>query len=295
MFKPQNIFIVCLFLLITACSGEVNEGSTEEIAPEEASQVEVFFKNQPAMVNPGKVAITIDFSGSRETSRIGEITLEDFTSLINAISSQGGEIGVIVICSDSNLPALRIKVDPPPYLDPKKFDGVTRPISPNTRSISPFKAAELKQEYQKKLAQYEQFETEVLKTISLHKQDLQQWQDSTDRDIDNFKSELKTLLEQPATCQNSDIWGALARADLFLNEDNSTWTLTPKNFAVLITDGEHNTDRELVPMQSETEILLVNGVGTTIENLDYKAFEAPNAAFGYLTHTLKQQEVANDQ
>ena len=296
MFDFRTIPALFLFLLTTACSGQVNSKSTEIIPLEETSSVELFFKNQPPIVNPTKIAIALDYTRSRETSRIGQITLDDLSTLMNKISSQGGEIGVIAICSDSNLPALRIRIESPPYLDPKDVDFITKPVPPNLEGISPFKAAELKKDYQKQLAQYQQFEAKALQEIALHKQDLEQWKDLQNQKLNSFKSELKTLLAQPANCQNTDIWGAIARIDLFLNEDTSTWKLTPNNFAVLITDGEHNSDREPVAMQSEAEIILVNGAGKGKEiekYLNYKAFEAPSAAFNHITHKLK--EVKNEK
>lgn len=288
--SSKNIFVLCLLLLTTACSGQVNSKSTETITSVENSSVETFFRHQPPIVNPAKIAIAIDFSGSRETSRINQITLDDLSTLIDTISSQGGEIGVIAICADSNFPALRIRIESPPYLDPSGFNLAVKPTPPKIEGISPFKAAELQQEYQQQLAQYQQFEAKSEKQIALHKQDLKRWQEQQKQKLNSFQSELKTLLQKPASCQNTDIWGAITRIDLFLNEDSSIWNLTPNNFAVLITDGEHNTDREPVVMQSEAEILLVNGAGKAgeIGNLNYKAFEAPVAAFEYLTHTVKR-------
>ncbi len=202
----------------------------------------------------------------------------------------------IGICSDSNFPALRIRVQPRPYFNPNSFTSLNKPNPPDTEGISPFKVEKIQQEYQLKLDRYNQSEAEKLQAISLYEQDLKQREVIVDREFDQFKTQLQPLLEQPATCQNTDVWGALNRIDLFLNEDTSTWNLQPRNFAVLITDGEHNTEHQPFQMQSNAEILLVNGAGEVgvLDSLNYKAFEAPSSAFQYLVNILNQKEVAND-
>ena len=299
--KTSTIFFGSLTLstFTVACNPQsdltVRAVETTEIVSE-LTPVEQFIAEQPPVGHPTRIALVKDETLSSETSRIPPMTGDELEPLYNLTKQNGGEIALIGLCDNSDRPALRVHIDTPPRLSPSDLKQTEQPTAPDTRGVSPFKLAEINAQHQSKLVRYQQLEQENAELFSQHQQALAQWQTDTEQKLEAFSTQLKPLLEKPATCQSSNVYSALRRADTFLNEVDGGWTYPPKNFALLVTDGLHNTDTPSVQMHSDAEILLVNGSGESgiFANFQHRSFEAVSAAVRYLVVEASTQEVSND-
>lgn len=284
---------------VVACSSQPNlsvrEVETTDIISE-STPVEQFMAEQPLVEHPTRIALVKDETLSSETHRIPPMTLGGVQPLLDLLKQKGGEIALIGLCNTSNRPALRVHIDSPPRLSASDLQQTDRPTAPDTRGVSPFKLAEIKAEDQNKFARYQQLEQENQAVIQQHQEELTQWQADTEQKLETFSTQLKPLLEKPATCTSTNVWSALRRADTFLGEVDGGWAKPPKNFALLVTDGLHNTDTPSVQMQSDAEILLVNGSGESgiFVNFQHRSFEAVSAAVRYLVVEASSDREAAD-
>lgn len=285
---------------VVACSSQpdltVRAVEKTEIISE-LTPAEQFIAEQPPVGHPTKIALIKDETLSTETNRIAQMTPDEVQPLFTPLKQNGGEIALIGLCDNSDRPALRVHIPSPPRLSPSDLQQVNKPTAPDTRGVSPFKLAEINAEHQSQQVRYQQQEQENQAVIQQHQEKLTQWQTDTEQKLQAFSTQLQPFLEKPATCQSSNVYSALGRADTFLNEVDGSWAKAPKNFALLVTDGLHNTDTPSVQMHSDAEILLVNGGSGEkgiFANFQHRSFEAVSAAVRYLVEASASQEVSND-
>lgn len=298
--KPSTIFFssLALSILTVACNPQsdvtVQEVKTTEIISE-STPVEQLIAQQPPVGHPTKIALIKDETLSTESHRIAPMTLGEIQPLLDLLEQNGGEIALIGLCENSDRPALRVHIPSPPRLSPSDLKQTDRPTAPDTRGVSPFKLAEINAQHQSQQVRYQQLQQENQAVIQQHQQALTQWQADTEQKLEAFSTQLKPLLGKPATCQSTNVWSALGRADTFLNEVGG-WTYPPRNFALLVTDGLHNTNTPSVQMRSDAEILLINGSGESgiFANFQHRSFEAVSAAVRYLIVEASSQEASSD-
>jgi len=184
--------------------------------------------------SPAKIAIMIDSTGSRLRTRTPTATEEDFEPYYDVLKKCGGELAVGLITDDSNQGLLRVRIDVPP----------TKPAPP-ANEANPFALAVKAGEYEKVKQNYDG--------------QLVVWREAMDKRFLNFKKELKTLLSASPCARKTDIWGAVARMDIFLAEDDSSWNATTKKYGVLVSDCDDNVRKNAVAPKSDATWLIVNG------------------------------------
>jgi hypothetical protein len=147
-----------------------------------------------------------------------------------------------------------------------------QPSEPSEKE-NPFEALKRQLEYKQKLAEYEE----------KHRA----WQAKVDQQVLKFKDDITSLLNQKADANNTDVWSAVLRADLFLNESDAAWRQPTHRYLVLITDGLHNTKSTPLPMKSGAKVLMVNGAASlgSLERLNPQRFEAIASAFQFIGAT----------
>lgn len=241
---------------------------------------------QKPLGKPVKIGVMLDKSGSANWTRVEQPRVEDFQKLLPLLKENGGELAVGVICEDSNRSLVRVRIEQRPVLAASLFKNPQMPQSPEDGGNA-FELQERRQAYNQQLVEYnKQLETDG-RTLENHRQELQGWESESEERIKGFVPQVKPLLERPVDCQSTDIWGAIARTGLFLNENDAVWSQSPRRFAVFITDGIHEAEGKKTTIGGEVEVLLINGSASAgvFKNLKHQAFESVSSAFLYLTQT----------
>ena len=189
-----------------------------------------------AAAEPGplRVVCMIDQTASTLSTRVPRLQVSDFADLIASLSEVGGELAIGTIRDRSNRPLLRCR------LEQRPLSSLHAPPS----NINPFLRQKLTRAY---LAEKE-------------KQDRADeiWREQCRQRISGFRLQLKQLLEAPLAGR-TDIYGAILRADLFLNEPDDGWRRPTRRFAVFHSDGIDNVHAPAIGMASGAAVLLING------------------------------------
>lgn len=232
----------------------------------------------PAMrmiIAPVEIGLMIDKTGSTKWTRTQQLEPEDLKPLIDLLRRTGGEIGVGLISDDSNRSLLRLRVEVPP-IEPKVDIQ-----DPQVGDLDAYEAAQKQRDNNAKRAELEKNQVSYLDAKTA-------WEKQTGQDIQQFSLELKKLLSVKPKFGASDVWGGIARCELFLAEDNSVWPqgATPHRFLALVSDGQHNVaSNSQVSLNSGARLLLINGSRSVGElgHLNPLMFESAQAAFLYIT------------
>ena len=91
-------------------------------------------------------------------------------------------------------------------------------------------------------------------------------------------------------CPTTDLWGAIARADLILAEPTTVWSVSPTKYALFITDGIDTVGQPEVTFTSELEVILINGSGNTgiFSRLPHSRFESTMSALDHIVASVEQ-------
>ncbi|MFC1539889.1 hypothetical protein ACFL41_00200 [Gemmatimonadota bacterium] len=175
------------------------------------------------------------------------------------IRSRGGELAIGSLSQDSNQSMYRVRVEEPPQ----------KPLQP-VRNTNPFEYARQMGVLKEQLTRFE-----IL---------FQAWEDISATSISEFEEYVEPILTQPRTAQLSDVWGAVRRAELFLTEEDLSWSQTPHEYLILVTDGEDNVGVTPMTLTSGATVLLVNGSGALgcLASLKPHRFEAAAAAVRWI-------------
>lgn len=207
---------------------------------------------------PLALATMFDQTASANSTRTEQPNLPELMPLIERIKRSGGELAMGLIRDRSNRPLLRLRIEPPP-------------IAPNRPSNggNTYEVARRLDQYD---ADYREFQ---------YKYDI--WQQTANERIKVFVEALRALLAQPANARRTDLFNALARADLFLSEASLGFgtTTRPLKMILLVSDGKDNVGAKIPAMRSNARIIVVNGVGSlgSLERLNppplqFESFEA---------------------
>jgi hypothetical protein len=206
-----------------------------------------------------------DKTGSTEKTRTQQIQSEDLNQIVELISRCGGEIALGFVTDESNrsLVRLRVEVPEPP------------PSTPQLKDKPAFEAARSEDDYRKKKAE--------------HEKKMEKWAEQTNLRKARFAKEAEAWLAQSPNFMRSDVWGALQRAELFIDENSASWPQPPHRYIVLVSDGEDNVNRPGVTINSETQLILINGSATvgSLQRLNPHRFESLDAA---LRHIIASEE-----
>lgn len=299
--KNRTIIIVslaaCVGIMTVGCNG--SSSAPQTVAPMARAQsrgqvppsnglpeVAAALANQIPLGQPVKVGAMLDKSGSATWTRVEQPQVQDFQKLLPLLQENGGELAVGVICDDSNRSLVRVRIEPPPVLAAGDFNNPQMPVSPEDGGNA-FELQERRQQYRQELAAYNERLEADRQILENHRQELREWESQSEERIKRFVPQLEPLLERPVDCPGTDIWGAIARTNLFLNENDAVWSRSPRRFAVFITDGIHEAEGKETAIGGGTEVLLINGSASAgvFKDVKHQAFESVSSAFLYLTET----------
>lgn len=120
--------------------------------------------------------------------------------------------------------------------------------------------------------------------LSKHGLDCDRREKISRRRIKSFLAELEPLLDPDQDAVRTDVWGAVRRAALFLQENDAAWGVTTENWAVFVSDGEDNVGSTPASFPSSVRTVVVNGSAETgaLDQLNPLRFESPRAAFDFI-------------
>lgn len=268
--------IVALFLLVlaTGCSVLPGATSTRTTATTTTLPISAGSATAPtpesANTEPAKIAIFEDRTGSMDKTRTPQLKPEDLALLFDLLLQGGGELAFGRICDRSNRSLIRVRIEQPPV-------APANPAEFSAEEGNPFAAAEKRNEYESKAVAHQ-------KALADYNQRQQLWRNQSEQQLKQFKAAIAPMLSQPANCQATDIWGGVQRADLFLNESDTTWSRPPRKVAIFISDGIDNVQTPAVTMKSNAKTIVVNGSASlgSFSSLNPMQFESSTAAFRYV-------------
>ncbi|MEL6441075.1 MAG: hypothetical protein AAFQ80_17695 [Cyanobacteria bacterium J06621_8] len=289
--RIKGLPVAVMLPVIVACTPQkipqTNNFQAPSLSPEIIAGIEQQSNNSPL-----SVVIANDLSGSRADHRIASLTLEQLQPLIAYISKHGGEIAFLSICDDSNRAAIRVKIPSPPVITKDDFQLVSVPVPPDRDKINAFDYPQALKEFENEEAksQAQQAENQKILADKQSKRDLRQKE--ANQKLGAFKTQLQPELNRDATCQLTDIYSVIDRANLVLNEEQIGWSQSPKKFALFVTDGLDTRELQPVELTKDAELLLVNGSGSSgvFAEGSYKQFESVPSAVRYLVHIAQSKE-----
>lgn len=216
---------------------------------------------------PIRVVCLVDFSRSTGKTRVVQPRAAAFTELLELIQRTGGELGVGIIAERSNQSLLRCRFEqrPLPLAGPPSTGGTT------------FDRA-------RKHAKY-------LQALQEDQRRLEAWSAENQRRAVEFEGLLDRLLDRPVSASATDIFGAIQRASLILNEPMAGWRAAPTPFAILITDGQDNVHASYSPLPAGTRVILVNGSASVgaLSSLPLTRVESLGAALHFVTSVVNKK------
>lgn len=256
----DTVLIIGLVLLgVTLLS--IGCGSSSGM-PDRSTRAESVEVSQHQVITaPGLYSIFDDKSRSLNCARIAPLQEQDLTALINILRQTGGELSFGLIGESSNCPLLRLRIPLPP----------THPAKHTAQN--PFERAEQDSAFQEEVKKYE-----------IRRQS---WEAEVNQRIDAFMEAVRPRLQETAKDSTTDVYSALARAELFLNEPGAVWPAETHRYIILNSDGIDTAKRKPVEIKSGARLLLINGSGSlgTLALIHPLRFESKQAAFDFIAAT----------
>jgi hypothetical protein len=215
-----------------------------------------------------KLALFQDKTGSAKVNRVQEFALHDVEPVLQFFRGKAeagceAELAAGLVNDDSNRPLVRVRLTP---FIPKP----TAPAPVEAEPTNPFDRL------------YHRPKKADAGTTA--EEDKRAWERAQDESLAAFRTDLDALLSTEVKgC--TDIEGALARAELFLGEEEHRWSIDrQRRWLVLVTDGIATVKRPPVTLKSQPTLLVVNGSASlgTLARLSPLAFESPTRALQHL-------------
>lgn len=214
---------------------------------------------QPAPHAPIKIVVFQDKTGSANTTRTEQLTEQDFALPIRLLRCTGGELAVGIVDDVSNTSLARLRIEPPP----------TPPVALQVSNV--FERAQQDAAFQQHLNDYNEA--------------VNKWRAETDSRAGAFLAQISKVLQQKSNARKTNVWSAISRADLFLNESDATWPRPTRRYAVFNSDGVDTARSKPIAIKSGAQLILVNGIGSTgvFQSLNPERFESVQAAFQFIS------------
>jgi hypothetical protein len=179
---------------------------------------------------PIRVALFLDQSASTSWTRTPDISTADLAAFTEVLRKGGGELAFGLVRERSNRGLVRCSIALPPEAP-----------APIPSSGNPFDLARARAAQKPRQTAYEQ--------------QLIEWQQTADAEINRFLKEASPLLSQ-RNARRTDIGGAVRRARLFLDEPSST---TQERWAIFASDLIDTVHVPADPLPADVRILVANG------------------------------------
>lgn len=201
------------------------------------------------------IAIFQDKSGSATENGVPQLAPDDLPPLLDLLSERGGEIGTGLVTDRSNRQLLRLRVEAEPR----------RPEPPDA-SGNPFRVADANSAYRTAARRHDAAQ-------AAHRSDLKT---RTAR----YLLEVGALLGRAADAGRTDLFGAIARGEVFLGEPGCG-----VRYLVLISDGKDNVLRSPVGAPSAVGNLVLVGAAmpSVLDRYQPFRFEGIDAAFRWIS------------
>ena len=291
-------------LIVSSCSNFSNNSTDAKYAESLEMYKEAKSTTEKISVIQNGVFMAVDNSGSMQTARTDAPKISHVLTVLDLLSRTGGNFAISNICSQSNKPLLRLTLSPPPSLSKdisKRLDELSNDDTKAEEETeekprkNPFEVKKKKKEFKEKMPK-------VLEEIRELEKQFEENYKKNRALVKGFQPKLKKILNQPRDCQFTDIKSSINRANLFLNEPNTSETKNIRKFAVFITDGQHEVEpknsKQATKIQIKKEhIFLVNGSSDIgiFSSIPHKRFEAPSPAFKVLVDLMGKKEDENTQ
>ncbi|MFZ0747883.1 MAG: hypothetical protein WAM70_00890 [Pyrinomonadaceae bacterium] len=215
--------------------------------------------SQALLRYPIRIAVFQDKSGSANTTRTEQLTDKDFVSPIGLLRCTGGELALGIVDDVSNTSLVRLRIEPPP----------TPPVIPQVSNV--FERAQQDAAFQQRLNDYNEA--------------VNKWRAETDRRAGAFLAQIGKVLQQESNAKKTNVWSALSRADLFLNESDATWPRPTHRYAIFNSDGVDTAHSKPIAIKSGAQLIIVNGAGSTgvFQSLTPERFESVQAGFQFIS------------
>jgi len=254
-FVALALTLACGLLALPGCSIPSRGASTESqlVASNNGDN-----GRSQGSLPPALIALFDDKSESVKSARISPLREEDLIALFNRLRITGGELAFGLIGESSDRPLVRLRISPPPV----------KPGKPEVQNA--FERAESDASFQ---IQEEKYQSEV-----------RFWKEEVDRRVNAFLDVVRPRLQQRAADMRSPVNGALARAELFLNEPESVWARSPRRYIILNSDAVDTTKSAPVMIRSGTTLVLINGSGSlgVLKSQNPLRFESIQAALDFI-------------
>jgi hypothetical protein len=119
------------------------------------------------------------------------------------------------------------------------------------------------------------------------------WAAVTDRAVEEFRDEVRAVIEEPTTSPSTNVWASLRQADLFLTESreghdgNGAKRIPTRHVLVALSDGIHTASGPTYRLQSKADLFVVNSAGEAgvFAGMNPKRFESFSATLRAIATT----------
>jgi hypothetical protein len=248
--------IMLLLALFVGCGNNPNQRPNNRASSEVANSQSI--DQNKEIAHPIRIVIFQDKTGSSSQTITPQLNVNDVEPLIEYITDNGTELGLGIIDKMSNMPLVRLFLEPP-------LRNFTEPADGN-----PFLLIKQRQEYQSKLERYNRA--------------MDSYRVQTEAEVNSFRESAKLLLAQSPDASQTNIYDAIAKSNLYFCEDG-TYQSSVKSYLVLISDGQHNAKGiSRVDLKSGVKLILINGSASVgpLAYLQPKCFESFKSSIRYI-------------
>jgi hypothetical protein len=283
--------ITALSLLLANCADPsiLTISQVETAVPAEITPLPEQVLEQPDPQPPTQVVVLLDGSGSLQDHPATLPQEEGLRSLVDLHIHSGGELAVGLICTTSEQPLARLYIELPPVLNPTTLTPLSPP-EPINENQNAFLKRQAQQAFDLQQAEYEATQSENDRLVAAHQKAVEAHTlEARTQAKSFFTNELSPFINQPANCQETDLWGSLARAVTYLNEP-SGWATPPQRFLVVVSDGIDTIGSSPVALEG-IEVLLVNGGAQEkgiFADIEHQTFENFAAVLPYIAAATQQ-------
>jgi hypothetical protein len=250
----KNLFV--LFLIVIIGCNQPNQSHNNQVSS--VAEKSQSTNESKETAHPIRIVIYQDKTASSSQTITPQLNVNDVEPLIEYIADHGTELGLGIIDKMSNMPLVRLFLEPP-------LRNFTEPADGN-----PFLLIKQRQEYQSKLERYNRA--------------MDSYRIQTEAEMNSFREEAKLLLAQPPDASQTNIFDAISRSNIFFCEDGASQA-SVKKYLVLVSDGQHNAKGiSSVSLKSGVKLILINGSASvgSLAYLQPKCFESFKSSIRYI-------------
>ncbi|MEM7296665.1 MAG: hypothetical protein AAF391_00185 [Bacteroidota bacterium] len=218
---------------------------------------------------PLKLCIVLDKSGSMPTTAFAQLQKHQLDILTSQITEYSGEVSVIAVREESNVPLIRYYVG----------------------SIVPPEMPELKGNAQQKRMLMNNYKKSALHYLMARRKRPAMYAEG----LEAFNDAAYPVIESPANASRTDLWGAVHRCRNYLNESNLSWSIKPIKVMFLISDAVDTGGKPPIKdFPSDIHVFFVyNQVGAPfLKGIRYNQFEGIDEAIRELLALADLYEVS---